>query len=664
MSPRRIAWWVVTTLGAAAVLTLFIVDPSADFPFSILGVSALVVGAVLAHKVPTNPIGWLLLGLGTAGGVGVAMEILLGQSQWADVANNTVATAAVPALIAVMIRFPTGSPSGKLLRWLDRAVWATAVIGGAAALLIGGWGGNLGAARSRSPLYESTEPLGDILSGIFLPLYILVFALGAVAVIVRFRQSSGVERLQFKWLAYGSGLILLALAAMLTEFLVSGAESPGLVPLLMLAIATSSIPVAIGIAVLRYRLYDVDLVISRTVTLAILVTFITLVYALVVVGVGRLVGAESDGLTLPIAATALVAIAFEPVRVRAQRWANRLVYGSRATPYEVLREITGSMGQSGPGGDILARLAELLRDGTGAERTSVWLGAEGEMTPAASSPADAEPGASPSLEAPNVFPVVHDNEVVGALEVVKERGSTMSSSETSLASDLAGSAGAVLGYQRLNQSLQRRATELEQSRSRLLDIQGNERRRLEQDLHEGAEQFIVALKVKLGVAARLADRHGADQLKAMLDGLTDEAQAALDDVQSLAKGIYPSVLQTDGLASAISSLAASTPVEVEFQRDGVRRYPTDLEAAVYFGISEAVTNAVKHATPPIMIKMEERDGVLHFSVIDQGPGFEVDEANMGSGLENMADRLESVGGSLEVISSSGDRTEIRGMVPY
>lgn len=161
----------------------------------------------------------------------------------------------------------------------------------------------------------------------------------------------------------------------------------------------------------------------------------------------------------------------------------------------------------------------------------------------------------------------------------------------------------------------------------------------------------------------MAGKHDAPKLESLLSGLTDEAQAALDDVQSLAKGIYPPILESDGLGAAVSALAASTPVDVLVERDGVGRYTAEVEAAVYFDISEAVTNAVKHAAPPIRIEMSDDDGLLSFSVVDSGPGFDIDTSDMGSGLDNMADRLDAVGGTLTVNSAAGGSTEISGGIP-
>ncbi len=436
-----------------------------------------------------------------------------------------------------------------------------------------------------------------------------------------------------------------------------GAEVFGIAGIVVLA-------ASYGVAITKYRLYDIDLIISRTIVLAALAGFITLIYALVVVGLGNLIGGESDGLVLPIAATAIVAVAFEPVRHRAQAWASRFVYGRRASPYEVLADLTRRLSHVEEGDGLLGRLAERLGAGTGAEQVTIWLGDEDSTTMTAYWPVDQEPSTRLDLGSDHTFPVTHDGVVVGAFQVIKPRGTTLSQAERSLIDDVAGSAGAVLGYQRLNDSLHAKAEELAESRIRLVDAQDKERRRLERDLHDGAQQLIVALKVKIGLARAMATKHGATQLETLLEGLAEEAQAALDEVRALAKGIYPPVLESDGLGSAVSALVSGSSEEITVRSDGIGRYRSDIEAAIYFEISEAVTNAVKHGSGPIEVVLEEADGRLRFSVSDSGPGFDLAKANGGSGLQNLRDRIDAVGGDVEILSSVGERTVVRGSVPF
>ncbi len=666
----RRTWAVAGVVGLVAAGAVYVATGWQQvIPWGLAFFSAVLVGSLIVWKSPRNRIGYLLLVFGGGawiGGLGPTLATIAedpNAAGWLDAFGSALNTASVATLPAVLLLFPDGELPGRRWRVLAWVLGLGVLMGASAAVLNGGWAGEQTLATATSPLYESTKPVGDVLREVFFPLFSLAFLGAAGSLVVRYRRSYDESRLQIKWLI-AAGVVLIVALVIITG--VNGWRIEGADDLweeTLLSVGFAAIPAGIGVAILRHRLYDIDVVISRTIVLSILAGFITIIYAGVVVGLGQAIGGDSDQFLLPIFATAVVAVAFEPVRQRAQRWANRLVFGNRATPYEVLSDLTERLSGAEEAGRILSRMAELLRDGTGAERATVWLGEHGSMVAAATAPMDAVPSETVDLGEESSYTMTHDGEVVGALEVVKPTGTALSSAERGLIADLGGSAGAVLGYQRLNDSLSLRASELEESRTRLLGVQDEERRRLEQDLHEGAEQFIVALKVKLGVASQLAARAGNEKLEALLADLTGEAQAALDDVQSLAKGIYPPVLESEGLEAAVSALAGSTPVEVEFERDGIGRYSADVEAAVYFAVSEAVTNAVKHAEPPIRIEMSEIDGVLRFVVVDSGPGFDLDVDDPGSGLENMADRMEAIGGELTVRSSVGAVTRVSGSIP-
>lgn len=666
MTNRALAAFA-TLIGFAALLATAVLDFSGSFvPYGVMCVAYVMMGGVLTWRLGSQRIGWYMLGVGLSG-VGLLLVALAGSAQdptlagWLDSTGNAVATVCVLFIPALFLRFPDDrliSPRWRLVEWL----WAlTGVIGACASLLNSGWGGDTGQAVALSPLYEITHPVGDVLSSMFYPMMALVFLLSGASLLLRYRRSTGVSRLQIKWLAYAGGLLMTAFVLMVTVSGSASADEPW--QQLLLVIGFIAVPVAIGISVLQYRLYDIDFVISRTLVLALLAGFITAVYAVVVVLLGKLIGRESDGLMLPIVATAVVAVAFEPARLTAQRWANRLVYGRRATPYEVLSDLTARLSQGEEAEGLLSRMAARLGDGTGAERATIWLAAGGSMTVGASWPKGAPPGDSIDLDSGSVFRVTHDDVVVGAFEVVKPRGTDLSTAERSLVTDLAGSAGAVLGYQRLNDSLADKAEQLARSRARLVDAQNTERRRLERDLHDGAQQAITGLKVKIGLARTMAAQQGATDLELLLSGLANEAQAALEEVRALAKGIYPPVLESDGLGPAISALAVSAASDVVVNVNGIGRYERDVEATVYFEVSEAVTNAVKHAKGPINVDLAESDGQLRFSVSDNGPGFDVISAKKGSGLANLRDRIDSVGGSLEIVSSPGRRTTVRGGIP-
>ncbi|HEX9645648.1 MAG TPA: ATP-binding protein [Acidimicrobiia bacterium] len=553
--------------------------------------------------------------------------------------------------------FPDGRPPSPRWRWL---VYVLITVLGLLCLALF-WLANPASTLTLSQTQDTNGGFTG-LAAVVTVSYVAVFAvipLCVTALVIRFRRSAGIERQQFRWVVWASAIAgLLMVSAVVMDEAADRLD----VALVLGAIAMIVLLTSFGFAIGRYRLYDVDVVINRTVVLGVLAAFITSVYAAVVVGIGSIVGGTS-GLALPIAATAVVAGAFEPVRHVAQRWANRLVYGRRASPYEVLADLTERLAAAESEEGVLDRMAMLLRDGTGAERATVWLGAADRLRLGASAPPDVPVAATTSSDEldGDAFPVHHSGRMVGMLEVVTRRGSILTPTERDLVLDLAGSAGLVLGHQRLNESLAMRARELAESRMRLVEAQDTERRRLERALHDGAQQQIVALKVQLGVAAKLASGH--DDLVRLLVDLGNEAQAALEDVRSLAKGIYPPLLVSDGLRAAIAGLAGSAPVEVSVHGDGIGRYRPDVEAAVYFNVSEAITNAVKHAIPPIRVALSDDGAWLHFEVTDSGPGFDPATVNGSSGLRNMADRVDAVGGDVEFESRRGVGTTIRGTVP-
>jgi signal transduction histidine kinase len=430
------------------------------------------------------------------------------------------------------------------------------------------------------------------------------------------------------------------------------------------------IPIALFIGLLKYRLWNIDKIISRTLAYGVLAAFVGLVYVGVVVGVGRLVGAASDNLLLSIAATGIVAVAFQPAREGVERLANRMVYGRRATPYEVLSEFSSKMAGATPPEELLQEMARTLAEGTGAASAQVWLRAGGEMKLAASHPALSAPGelsAAVNLDgkltvsgADRVIEVVHRGEQLGALAIAKRSGEALTPVEAKLASDLASQAGVVFRNVRLTEELLERLEELKASRQRLVAAQDQERRRLERNLHDGAQQQLVALKVKLSLAERVATE---EKVKNFLSQLQREADDTLQTLRDLARGIYPPLLADKGLAVALTAQAnkVSLPVTVKGE---VGRYSQEIEAAVYFCCLEALQNVAKYAgESEVTITLSADDGTLSFEVKDNGSGFDSDTAVRGHGLQNMSDRMDSLGGSLTVDSKLGEGTSVVGRVP-
>ena len=431
------------------------------------------------------------------------------------------------------------------------------------------------------------------------------------------------------------------------------------------------IPIALFVGLLRYRLWNIDQIISRTLAYGVLAAFVGAVYVGVVVGVGRLVGAASNNLLLSIAATGIVAVAFQPVRERVERLANRLVYGKRATPYEVLSEFSSKMAAATAPEDLLSEMARTLAEGTGATSAQVWLKVGSELRLAASHPELAgmkELGPAEIADrklsitgTDRTLEVVHRGELLGALSITKRSGEAIKPVEGKLLSDLASQAGVVLRNVRLTEELLERLEELKASRQRLVGAQDHERRRLERDLHDGAQQQLVALKVKLSLAERIATE---EKVKQFLSQLQAEADDTLQTLRDLARGIYPPLLADKGLPAALTAQANKSPLDVRVEADGVGRYPENVEAAVYFCCLEALQNCAKYAGEGhVLVRLSAGDGQLTFEVADDGAGFDPASHPTGHGLQNMSDRMDALGGQLTVTSQPGEGTTVRGRLP-
>jgi signal transduction histidine kinase len=497
--------------------------------------------------------------------------------------------------------------------------------------------------------------------------FFVIAAFGACvgALVVRYRRSRGVEREQIRWLMF-AGVLTVA------WFMLPLDHGNGGFADFLQGFVLMLIPVSIGLAILQYRLYDVDVVIRKTLVVGVLAVFIGAVYVAVVVGLGSF----ADSPALRIAATALVAVAFQPVRDRANRWANRLVYGARATPYDVLARFGDRVGETYASDDVLPRVARVIAEGTTAASAEVWLRLGDELRLAAAWPVAGEhlalaigDGALP-IEADRVAAVRHHGELLGAIAVHKRASEPLTHGEAELVDRLADQAGLILANARLTADLEARleqiavqAAELRASRQRIVTAQDEERRRLERNIHDGAQQHLVALAVKLRLA-KTAIAADPARGRAMLEELSGEIDNAIDTLRALALGIYPPLLEEQGIAPALAAQYVRSGLPVRMDADATGRYPIEIEAAVYFAALEALQNAAKYAEAgEIQIAIQPADGELRFSVRDDGVGFDPARTGQGSGLAGIRDRLAVFGGDATVESALGKGTVVRGRVP-
>jgi signal transduction histidine kinase len=262
------------------------------------------------------------------------------------------------------------------------------------------------------------------------------------------------------------------------------------------------------------------------------------------------------------------------------------------------------------------------------------------------------------------FEVSHAGERLGALTLAKRPGEALTPVEGRLAAQLAAQAGLVLRNAGLTEQLKERMADLRASRKRIVEAADAERRRLERNIHDGAQQQLVALSVmtRLAETTMDSDREGA---RAMVAAAQADAIGALENLRDLARGIYPPLLAEQGLAAALDAQARRSPVPVTVRADGLRRYPQEAEAAVYFCVLEALQNVAKYAgASGAAVTLASADGALEFSVADDGAGFDTGPGRIGSGLQGMADRLAAAGGGLlQIQSRPGHGTTVTGRVP-
>jgi signal transduction histidine kinase len=410
--------------------------------------------------------------------------------------------------------------------------------------------------------------------------------------------------------------------------------------------------------------------------------FVLGVYVVVVLGGGALVGrTSSPSLPLSVAATTIVALAFEPVQRRVQATSSGLLSGGQSSPYDVLRRFPETATGSYPTEELPAEMAKLLGEGTGAEWTQVWLTVQGQLTLSASWPADAVAAEPPQVEPGSrdvtgdrrrAVAVRHAGTTLGVLRLQERPGSPLTSVEERLFTGLAVQAGLVLRLVGLraelalrHEQLAVRAGQLRASRDRLIEVQDSERRRLERDIHDGAQQHLVALSVSLRLAATLAPR-SPERATKVLAGQAVAAGAAIDTLVGLSRGIYPRALAEQGLVAALDAAAAVSPIPVRVDATEVPRLPTEIEAALYFCCQEASQNATKHSQArQVTVTVRVVDAAVSVTVEDDGDGFDVDLVEPGSGLTNMRDRADAVGGQLIVTSVVGRGTvvDIRVLIP-
>ena len=685
------ALWAATLLAALAGLALTLIswgdlklnDGISSLYNPVAAVAYATLGVLIIRRA-ANLIGWIML----AEGAGIAVFGLTSAYAIAGVAAHPGSLPAaklagtlsecsfspVTFLIALMfLLFPTGKlPSS---RWRPVAAAGFLVAGlNLIGLVVtprllqlpvpGGislrYPNPLG-VKSFAPVLRAV-PVGTLygLGVVFVPFMAAV----VVSLVVRYRAGDRLMRQQIKWLALAAAVFAACLLIALLGVAAGQVWLTGAAFTVSAVVSLFGIPAAMTVAILRHRLFDIDVIISRAVVYALLSAAFTGVYVGIVLGIGTFVG-HQGGPVLTIAAAVTIALLFAPLRRRAQLLANRLVYGRRATPYQALSDFAGDMAGQLDLTEAVDRMVSVLGGATGADRAEAWIRVGTQLRPAAIWPHGSPPptavalgpdGGLPSFEGTSrAVAVQHGGELLGALSLQKPRNEPLTSTEDELLRHLASQAGLVLRNAAL-------IDELRASRRRLVEAQDAERRKIERNLHDGAQQQLVALTIQLRLLEESADDPAA--VRQLAPAVRDGLHAALDDLRDLARGIYPPLLADQGLVPALQAQARRAALPVEIDADGVGRFPQDTEAAVYFCTLEALQNIAKYADASrATVGLSCSDGSLRFTVTDDGAGFDTASTRHGTGLQGMADRLAALGGALDVRSRPGHGTTLTGELP-
>jgi signal transduction histidine kinase len=596
-------------------------------------------------------------------------------------AARAVATLAVAFVIASWLHLLLALPDGRLGRGRRTGV----VIGYAAAAAVG-----LALAVAGRPLTAAAATA----------IWLLATVAGLPAVRLRYLAASGRDRERMQWMSVGAVLAADTALTVATVHELVGWPGP-------LAATAAGCAIFLPLGMMAGEIGQLGpwggRVLVQMLAIAGFTLVVAAIYLVIVLGIGTPPHdpADREVLGLSMLAAAVAAIGFLPARERLVASATRFVYGAKEAPDEALRTFGSRLTRAVPMEELLLQLAESLRRTMRLTRAEIYTGA-GDVLERAVSVPDAGHGSIvvtarerpvvtragvsgsawvsvwlPALiegrqhEQLRVAPVSHGGDLLGLIVVERTAAAdAFSEDDDRVLTELARQVGLAFHNAQLDAALQTtldelraQAVALRESRARVVASGDAERRRVERNLHDGAQQNLVALAVNLRLARDIV-ADDPDAATQMLDEIGEEVKRTIRELRELAHGIYPPLLADSGLGEALRAAASRSPLRVTVTGQDIGRYSPEIEAAVYFCCLEALQNAAKHAAAAsVQVRLwEESDGLL-FSVSDDGPGFDADKARKGHGFVNMTDRLGAIGGTVRWQSEPGHGAEIRGSIP-
>ena len=666
---RLVAWslfgWCSVAASAAAVLGWRIGVPLTEtLSGPLVAVVFGFVGALVASRQSRNAVGWIFLAVAAFyelhfltvryARLGLLRDPLTSEmvaypaarpdplplaAEAAWVAQWTWLPGLVALVTFVPLLFPDGRPPSPRWRWAGWAAGTGIVLAvvpfGVAAWPVRG-SALLGDLDAIPELRWAAYPFaaGVLVAGV-------AAVASVLALVVRFRRSRGVERQQLKWFLF---------AAVVLVVVTVNAFTPLNAPEWVLNLAIPGIAVAAGIAILRYRLYDIDLVINRSVVYAVLTALVVGTYIAVVTLLGRLF--EPSGLPVALVATGVVAVIFQPLRERLQRAVNRLMYGERDDPYTALSLLGRKLQAAIPADEILPQVTETVATTLRVPYAAIELRRDDGFEPAA---CHGHP-----VPDPLHLPLVYQGETVGRIVVgPRGPGESFSAADVRLLEDLARAAGVAVHAVRLT-------ADLERSRERLVVAREEERRRLRRELHDGLGPALAGVGLQIETVQALV-RDDPDAADALLAKLKHETQAAVSSIRTIAYNLRPPALDELGLVGALreegTRFADGRGLQVSISApDHLPALPAAVEVAAYRIAFEAITNASRHAgAKTCVVRVAANDG-LDVDVRDDGHGLPLD-FRPGVGVISMRERATELGGTLTIEDQAPGGTRILAHFP-
>jgi signal transduction histidine kinase len=655
MSGLRIAAWVVATasvvslgLGLADIHGVMDWLPIGLAPFvAVAWLAPAAVGVVIANRQPRNRIAWVLLLGSFALTVQVPLSLALGEG-WGLQMGRALWPLLYAWPIAITFVFPDGRFLTPRWRWVG-LFGVISFVGMMAIAMLDPEPFEGDDASVANPLADNAvsrwmEDTGLWLIWVVFWLGILgTLIAGSISMILRLRRSTGVERLQMMWLAWSAALIPIGLVLCAASWTVFGFVDYLVFPFLLLM--QVAIAASVGIAVLRYRLYAIERIVNRTLVYASLTFLLLAVYAVITVGLGVFVGGDSTWVVA--AATLAVAVAFRPLRTRIQDLVDRRFRRAR---YEGVRRVRSFEDEVRDGVQAPEAIGSVVAEALGdpladlyfwLPETEAYADATGE---AVEPPLDARARREIRRDDTRTALLLHDPTLLERRDLLD---------------GVLSAAGLSIEMARLRVEVRIQLAEVEASRTRIVEAGYEERRRLERDLHDGAQQRLVSLGVQLRRLQMSLPRE-AQILSPALDQIVDEVGSAIGDLRQIAAGVRPARLD-DGLAAALRDLARTTPVPLEVDAPQ-ERVAASVEAAAYFVACEAITNAVKHGSASkVAVRAHRENGTLHVRITDDGIGGAT--VRRGSGLAGLRDRVAAHGGTFEIVSPRGGGTTLQVAIP-